>query len=450
VTRPEAATPYSGHSFGIPADDELAGRLFPPLPGQVHWGLGRTRRILRALGEPHRAYPVLHVGGTNGKGSVARIWAGILEAAGYRSGLYTSPHLVSFRERILVDGSPLSDELLESWAGELRPHLANEQPSFFEAATALALLGFQRSGVDVAVVEVGLGGRLDATNVVLPVLTAITNVGLDHLELLGGDLKAVAREKAGILKPGVPAFTAADIPEVLDVLEATADSVGTTLYRVHPSPRETGIDGTRLKVRTRTWGEIEVDSPLIGVHQADNLALAVESLDALPSSLEVSVHEVQEGVRRSRVPGRFQIESRDQVTWIFDVAHNLPGVEALASTLEMLDVCSPVIGVVGILADKGWAPMLERLATSLDVLILTVPDGAPESRRWDVDRAAEQLAEGKVEVIPDMGEALDLAKRRSHGSGTVVVTGSVHTVGEGLKRLGWIPNEALPPTFETG
>jgi len=449
VTR-AAATSYSGHNFGVPADDELAGRLFPPLPGQVRWGLGRTRRILRALGEPHRAYPVLHVGGTNGKGSVARIWAGILEAAGYRTGLYTSPHLVSFRERILVDGAPLSDELLESWAGELRPHLANEQPSFFEAATALALLGFQRSGVDVAVVEVGLGGRLDATNVVLPVLTAITNVGLDHLELLGGDLTAVTMEKAGILKRGVPAFTSADVPEVLDLLEAKANAVGTTLRRVHPSNWETGIGGTRLTVCTRSWGEIEVDSPLIGVHQAGNLALAVGSLDGLPSSLEVSVDAVQDGVRRSRVPGRFQVEVRDQVTWIFDVAHNLPGMQALATTLEALDVSRPLIGVVGILADKEWARMLERLASTLDHLILTVPDGVPESRRWDVDRAAGQLAAGKVEVVPDFGEALEVARRRSRASGTVVVTGSVHTVGEGLKRLGWIPNEALPPTFETG
>ncbi|MEX0856431.1 MAG: folylpolyglutamate synthase/dihydrofolate synthase family protein [Gemmatimonadota bacterium] len=428
----------------------MSSRLFPPLPGVVQWGLERTERILSAMGDPHRSYPVLHVGGTNGKGSVARLWAGILRAAGYRTGLYTSPHLVSFRERILVDGRPLPDAWMEECSRDLRPLFLRESPSFFEAATCLAFLAFQRARVEVAVVEVGLGGRLDATNVVTPVVTAITNVARDHMNLLGEEIRQIAREKAGILKPGIPTFTASDDAEVLGVLSEEAAAGGGILRRVPAPDGQTTLDGSRLRVVTRRWGEIDLVSPLVGRHQLRNIALAVRALEGLPPRLPVSEAALREGVLRTRIPGRFQVERRDAQSWIFDAAHNPAGVSALVQTLDEVEVPRPRIALVGVLADKEWGAMLSQLALGVDALVLTVPESAPSPRLWDPALAAQGLPSGVASVVPDFGAAMEVVRRRAGSTGSVVVTGSAHTVGDALARLDWIPAEALPTPSESG
>lgn len=404
-------------------------------------------RMLSALGNPHRSFPVLHVGGTNGKGSVARIWAGILRAAGFRTGLYTSPHLVSFRERILVDGLPIPDPLLEEWSRDIRPLLHREAPSYFEAATLLAFHAFAREQVEVAVVEVGLGGRLDATNVVSPVVTAITNVAWDHADLLGGTLERIAREKAGILKPGVPAFTTCDDPALLAVLVEEAAERGAPLRRVPLPTTRVGLDGSRLRIESARWGGLELVSPLCGEHQGRNIALAVRSLEALPPRLPVSAAAVREGVLRTRVPGRFQLEMEGERHWIFDVAHNSHGVRALVNTLGWGRPPFPRVGIVGVLADKNWEDMLPPLLEILDLLILVTPDSAPSDRRWDPNSALGHLPEGKGVVASSMEEGFEIARQRSGPAGTVVVTGSTYTVGDGLRLLGRIPLEALegPP-----
>ena len=436
--------------FGLPDGDPFPARLFPRLPGSVKWGLDRTERMLAALGDPHRSYPILHVGGTNGKGSVARIWAGVLSAAGFRTGLYTSPHLVSFRERILVEGLPFPDEVLEEWAGVLRPFLVREAPSFFEAATVLAFLAFERAGVDVAVVEVGLGGRLDATNVVSPVLTAVTNVALDHERMLGRDIGTIAREKAGILKPGIPAFTSSDDPVVLEVLAEEAATRGSILRAVPVPQGRTTIDGSRVVVPDTAWGTLDLATPLVGRHQFLNIALAVRALGALPPRLPVSRSAVLEGVLRTRIPGRFQLEEHEGRSWILDVAHNPAAARALASTLLEVSEPRPRVALVGILDDKAWARVLMELAPAVDTFILTVPDSAPAGRRWDPARAAEVLPDHHVIVIPEFQTAFREAEREAQGAASVLVTGSSHTVGDALKCLGRLPSEALPPSFETG
>jgi dihydrofolate synthase/folylpolyglutamate synthase len=444
-TRPDSAT-----QFGVPSDDPLAARLFPALAGEVKWGLDRTGRMLASLGDPHRAYPVLHVAGTNGKGSVARIWASILRAAGLRTGLYTSPHLISFRERILVNGTPIPDEQLEEWSWDLRPLLFRERPSFFEAATTLAFLAFAREEVEVAVVEVGMGGRLDATNVVEPVVAAITNVGLDHVPILGGTLEDIAKEKAGILKPGVPVFTADDKPEVLAVLAREAANSEALLHRVRPPEGETTLDGSSFLLRTKRWGDLDLTSPLVGAHQICNLALAVRSLEALPPRLPVSAQAVREGVAKARVPGRFQVEREGDLTWILDVAHNPDGVRALVNALHATNPPRPWIGVVGILSDKPADEMLGSLAAALDSVVLTTPTSAPKGRRWDPAAAAGRLASGRAELRPNVPAAVELARGAAGPSGTVVVTGSSYTVGEAMVALGRIPPEALPAPFRAG
>jgi dihydrofolate synthase / folylpolyglutamate synthase len=439
---------------GPPADDPLAARLFPSLPGEVRWGLERTRRLLAALGDPLRNTPVLHVGGTNGKGSVAHVWAAILQAAGFRCGLYTSPELVSFRERILVDGRPLREAVLEDLAAELRPLLLRERPSAFEAHTALAFLAIERAGAEVAVVEVGLGGRLDATNVLTPVLTAITNVSVEHREILGESLVAIAREKAGILKPGVPAFTAAADPVVRETLVKEAAVSGTPLVRVGVPRGEISLDGVRFELPTRRWGRLELHSPLVGAHQVANVALAVRSLEALPPRIPVSAGAIREGVARARPPGRFQVEREGGRLWVLDTAHNPAAAEALAATVRQVGLPRPLIGVVGLLADKDHGGVLSPLAPVLDALVLTIPPRVHPSRRWSPEAARDGLGPGAglppVEVEPRAERAYERAGELAGESGSTLVAGSSLLVGDALRSLGRTPFQTLPPSSDFG
>lgn len=439
-----------GASYGPPGDDPLAARLFPPLPGVVRWGLERTEHLLSAVGSPHRAYPVLHVGGTNGKGSVAALWDSILRAAGFRTGLYTSPHVMAFRERFQVDGRPLPDAMLEGVAGELRGAVIDTGPSYFEASTALAFLAFERAEVEVAVVEVGLGGRLDATNVVLPLLTAITQVSLDHREYLGDVIEGVAREKAGILKAGVPAFTSARDPAVIRVLLDEAAARGVPLTRVRPPRGEVSVEGIRCNLPTRRWGALELRCPLVGLHQLENLALAVRALEALPPRLLPGARAVIEGVEAVRIRGRFQVENDPPRTWVLDAAHNPAAAAALAATLGVVELPRPRVALVGILADKDRNGMIREIVPAVDRTILTAPPSAPPSRRWE-PVAGEVCHLGReIRIEPDFERALDLARDATAGGGTVVVTGSFHTVGDTLRTLGRVPGEGLPPPVRSG
>ncbi len=416
------------------------------------------QRIMAAVGSPHRAYPSLVVGGTNGKGSVAAVWARVMEAAGFRVGLYTSPHLVRFRERIQIDGEPAPEFLLEEVAEELRSPIVKRQPSFFEATTALALTAFARSGIDVAVLEVGLGGRLDAVNVVDPIVTAITNVGLEHQELLGADHAAIAREKAGIFRPGVPAFTSAVHPDALRVLAEAAAELGIPLRRVLPAPGASTLEGaapgTRLALRTRTWGELALHTPLLGAHQRGNVALAVRSLEALPPRLIPSRRAVLDGVAAARVPGRLQLEPEGPRRVLLDVAHNVDAMQTLVAALEELRPPRPRVAVVGILSDKPVGAMLDTLAPAVDRMILAVPPSAPPARRWDpvaeavrmvterADPQGEPLGErfgAPPEAVPDFGRALERARTLTPEGGTVLVTGSFYTVGAALAAMGRAP-----------
>lgn len=394
------------------------------------------------MDDPHRAYPVLHVGGTNGKGSVAAVLASVLREAGHRVGLYTSPHLVSFAERIQVDGCPVSLERLEHGAGLLRPALERHGCSFFEAATVLAFTVFREEGVDIAIVEVGLGGRLDSTNVVVPEVTGITNVAMDHREYLGDDLGSIAAEKAGILKAGVPAVTAELDPRVLDVFRGKAREVGGSLWEIpteEPLDVEVRPDGTAFRLPDSLWGPLALEVPLPGPHQARNATLAVRMLERLPPELRPGVEAVVDGLARAQWPGRVQVIQVRGVTFVFDVAHNFAGVGALTDTLASLDLPRPVVLLVGILGDKDWRSMLPPLFAIADGVVLTQPRSAPPDRRWDPSIAAEASgSRTPLEILPDFSAALSRASAWA-GSGMVVVTGSVHTVGDALGELGVDP-----------
>lgn len=425
-----------------PFSDPLVERLFPPLASGVHWGLDRTYRALEALGDPHLAYPTVHVGGTNGKGSVTSTVGSILTASGRRTACYTSPHLCSFRERMLVDGAPLTEDAILAYAGDVLEPVQRFGLTFFEAITVLAMHAFAREGVDFGVMEVGLGGRLDATNVVRPEVSAVTNVAMDHADYLGDTIPAIAREKAGIMKPGVPFVTAERKPEIVELFRGLAREVGCPVHVVRgDSIRDIRIasDETRLTVRTDRWGDVELRTPLVGLHQAANAALAVNLVAQLEDRHRPALGHVTDGVASVAYHGRDEIQRVDGTTFLFDVAHNTAGIRSLVDTIDRLELPRPLVALVGVQGDKDWQTMLPALLSRVDGAILTQPPSVPEERRWDPVAAAD-VVEGLtvIRVVDDFVAALERARTKV-ARGTVVVTGSVHTVGSAMSLLGLDP-----------
>ena len=432
--------------------DQLVAELFPRLTGGIRWGLERTERILAAAGNPHLRYRTIHVGGTNGKGSVAAHIASVLSRAGHRVGLYSSPHLCSFRERVRIDGRAIDEAALLDAASRLWPGIQHESPSFFEATTAIAFTALADADIDAAVVEVGLGGRLDATNVITPDVVVLTNVSLDHVQLLGPTLHDVAREKAGIIKRGVPVVTAAT-GIGLHVFSETAAAVGAPLHVLQAgdiAAVSVSASGTSFTTNTARWGTLRLHTPLLGAHQAINAALAARAVAAFPGA-SASNEDVIHGIRSTRWPGRLQREEIAGVTWLFDVAHNVAGVEALTRAVDQLRVHRPLIALIGVLGDKDWANMLAPLHVIADRTVLTVPPTAPPERRWDPAQALTAAPADTAEIIEDFTAALDRAYALARSGGTVLVTGSFHTVGDALAALDRCPDGAdfvvEPATF---
>lgn len=451
--RPVRSTQAGPDRLDPLGSDPLLWRLFPPLATGVEWGLERTERALAALGDPHRAFRSLHVGGTNGKGSVTATLASVFSRAGHKAGSYTSPHLRSFRERILVEGRPVAEGRLVEYADEVREHVTSCGLTFFEAATVLAFHAFAREGVELAAVEVGLGGRLDATNVLSPLVSGVTNIAMDHADYLGNTVADIAREKAGIVKPGVPFVIGETDPSLLEIFAEAARQVGAPLHVVGPE-HVLGVgvsaEGTSFRTRTDSWGELQISTPLVGAHQAANTAVAVAMLDRLPVDLRPGAPEVREGITHVRHHGRNELRRLDGRTWLFDVAHNPAGILALADTIDRLRLPRPLVVLVSILGDKDWRTMLPPLLDRADAAVLTVPHSAPADRRWDPWAVLEAMRAdapaADVSVVDEFAEAVSRAAARA-GRGSVVVTGSVHTVGGAMKALGIDPlDEPVRPT----
>jgi dihydrofolate synthase/folylpolyglutamate synthase len=386
------------------------------------------------LGHPEREFAALHVGGTNGKGSTATMLAEILRAAGHRVGLYTSPHLVSFRERVLVDGAPVSEAAVALWASRLEEPALERGASFFEIGTALAFADFAARGVEIAVVEVGLGGRLDATNVMAPLAAGVTRIAVEHTEYLGRDPGGIAREKAGIAKAGTPFVTTEPEQAIAAVLLGEAQGRGAVGEWLDPraclAAVEAGPGGVIFDAVTplRPYRALEVG--MGGSYQAANALLAVRLAELAAPAFPVDEAAVRRGLAVARVPGRFQRLGR----WIFDVAHNPDGARALAGALREAPVPRPLAAVVAILRDKAWREMLDVLAPAVDRLVLTCSPGAPPERAWDFDEVAAWARGRGLDATPE--PAFDAALRTaSRGAATVLVTGSFHTVGDAMARL---------------
>jgi dihydrofolate synthase/folylpolyglutamate synthase len=433
---------------------ELVRRLFPRLTGGIRWGLERTQELLASAGHPEQRFPTIHIGGTNGKGSVAATLASIFARAGLRTGLYSSPHLCSFRERVRIDGVPIDEGELVAAALPLWQAIEDSGASFFEATTVIAFNALASARVDVAVIEVGLGGRLDSTNVITPHLAVITNIAFDHADYLGNTLEAIANEKAGIIKSDVPLLTGEKTAGVVDIFRRRAAELGASVLLLDAvETLSVSVGGTRFRVATQHWGDLELGTPLVGPHQARNAALAVRAADLLADRFSIGVDDVRSGVAGVHWPGRAQIEQIRGRTWIFDVAHNEAGVAALVETLRSLDLPRPVSLLVGILGDKEWARMLPPLFAEVDSIVLTVPPTAPAARAWDPAEALQRVPDDRARIVLEFGAALQQAEKSAGQTGSVLVTGSFHTVGDALAMLGLCevsPDFPLPHNVFSG
>lgn len=417
--------------------DALATLLSRSPPTKIVWGLDRIHSILAAADTPQSAFDSILIGGTNGKGSVAAMAASLLRGHGFRTGLYTSPHLVEPSERIRIDGRPIDPELLQDCASAVLPLAEREGATFFESITAVALLAFARAGIEQAVIEVGLGGRLDATNVLTPEACAISNIALDHADYLGDTLEQIAREKAGIVKQSIP-IVVGSLPEPLHSIVAgrAADLAAPLVVLgqdVWVEGVVTDVGGTEFTYRSPTQLDLErFRVPLPGEHQATNAALALAVVEAAGHALDpISSRTALAGVRW---PGRFQVLELPDGTVVLDVAHNPAGARALAGTLRRIPLPEPIVGLIGILGDKPWHEILEPVLRHTTISVFTVPPSAPGSRRWNPEEASRVVSGHRIEVIADFDRAFRRARELA-GHGTVLVTGSSHTVGDALRVL---------------
>ena len=401
---------------------EALAFLFPRTT-TIKFGLDTTAALLQDLGDPHTIIPSIHIGGTNGKGSVAALVAEALGCAGWRVGLYTSPHLVSFRERIRVGGVPISEAAVAMWTARMAPRIQELGATFFEASTAMAFADFAARGAEIAVVEVGLGGRLDSTNIVTPLVSAVTKIAMDHMKYLGGNLTDIAREKAGIAKPAVPFVIGERNPELVEVLRREARRIAQDA-------------GARSDVRVLP-PDYEWPGPLglRGLHQRRNAGVAHGILMALPEQWRPSEAAITKGFTDARVPGRLDRRGK----WLFDVAHNPDGMESLVASLQADPPPGPVHALVSILGDKEWPTMLVWLDSVVDRGVLTVAPSAAE-RGWDLGWLQEWLARpdrppahAHWTLVPDFAAAL---REVQEGAETVLVTGSFHTVGDVMEAMG--------------
>jgi len=395
------------------------------------FGLDNTLKLAALAGNPHERLRFIHVAGTNGKGSTCAMLESIYRTAGLRVGLFTSPHLVSFRERIQANRQLIPESEVVRLVRELQPWLRefpdDHHPTFFEAVTVMALAWFAGQNCDLVIWETGLGGRLDATNIVMPLASVITNIALDHQQWLGDTTVKIAAEKAGIIKPGVPVITATDDPEALAVIERIA--------KANQAPL-TVVSGRDAALR-RPDSAARCCLPLAGEHQQTNAALARATVAGLRKQIPVSDESIRAGLESVQWPGRLQlIQSPDGRKFLLDGAHNIAGAKALRSALETHFGGMRHTLVLGVLQDKDWQSICQRLAP-LAEKIVTVPVASERTTGAPELAAACRTVNPAAEVSACAG--LDDALKKIAADPLVVITGSLYLVGEALEILGLSP-----------
>ncbi len=411
---------YSFVDYSLKHASELA---------KADFSLDRMFALMDALGNPQANYPVIHIAGTKGKGSVAALCASALTAAGYRTGLYTSPHLEDYVERIRVDGSPLTHQGLAALVDEVKPAVARvPKLTTFEITTAIGFLAFARQSVDAAVIEVGLGGRLDATNVVTPRVSVITSLSMDHTAVLGDTLAKIAGEKAGIIKEAVPVVSAPQKEEALEALLRVARerSAPVTLVGrdVTFEAQGASLDGQEFRIQ-----DMEFKIPLLGSYQVLNAAVAYAALKQ--SGLNVSDAALREGFSRVKWPARFEVARREPPV-VFDSAHNEDSFARLRETLERHFPSRQVYLILGASEDKNLAGMLRVMKPLIRELIVTRAD---HPRALDVEKiqSAADALEVPNEAVTPVAAALTRALELSAKDGSIVLSaGSMFVTAEAM------------------
>ena len=430
------------------AHAEIVARLTSRWPEhRVAPSLGRIRALTELLGDPQRSYSVIHLTGTNGKGSTAAMIESLLRADGLRTGRFTSPHLMSVTERITIDGEPISDERFDDVWREIEPYVAlvdqreidGVQMTFFEIITAMAYAAFADAPVDVAVVEVGLGGAWDATNVADAGVAVVTPIDLDHTHLLGRTITEITREKAGIIKPGAHAILAGQSPEAAEVLLARCVEVGAL-------PQREGVDFGVIDRKLAVAGQVvrlssadgpidEIFLPLYGAHQAANAAQALAAAEAFLGLKALQPDVVREGFAQVHFPGRLEVVRRSPPV-VLDAAHNPHGAGATAAGITEAFAFAPLIGVIAVMADKDARGILQVFEEIMNNVVITqvasTSRGMPAEALGEV--AEEIFGASRVTVVPRLDDAIDraveLAEADGVGSPGVLITGSVVAVGE--------------------
>ncbi|MBK5306634.1 MAG: bifunctional folylpolyglutamate synthase/dihydrofolate synthase [Frankiaceae bacterium] len=426
--------------------EALAGRW--PSEDKMQPDLERIVLLMDMLGSPQKAYPVIHISGTNGKTSTARIVDSLLRSFGLRVGRYTSPHLESVTERITIDGVPLTEEQFGAAYDDIAPYVElvdsrmPVQMTFFEVLTAMAYAAFADAPVDVAVVEVGLGGLWDATNVVEAATCIVTPIGLDHVPMLGTTVGEVAVEKAGIIHPAATVVLAAQQPEAADVLLRRCVEVGATVAREGLEfgvvERRTAVGGQLVTLQGLAGTYDEMFLPLFGEHQAANAACALAAVEAFlggGETRQIDPEAVREGLADARSPGRLEVV-RTSPTVVLDAGHNPHGMAATVRALADAFTFTKLVGVVACLADKDVRGMLEVLEPALSSIVVTT-NSSPRALPVDdlFALAVEVFGEDRVAAEDRLDDALDTAVQLAedeveYGGAGVLVTGSVVTVGE--------------------
>jgi dihydrofolate synthase/folylpolyglutamate synthase len=404
----------------------------------MKFGLDKMSRLCAALGHPERRFTSVIVAGTNGKGSVTAMVDTALRAAGHRSARYTSPHLERLEERFVVDGREVARTALTHAVARVQDAVermlgadeAEAPPTFFECTTAAAFELFAASGVEIAVLEVGLGGRLDATNVVSPVAAAITSIDFDHQALLGSTIEDIAREKAGVIKPGIPVICGRMPDSARRAIEERCDAAGARLIR---ADRDVAIDWRtvgeqpRADFRSAAHALADVALALRGRHQADNAAVAIRLLEELDAiGIKVDGDAIRAGLERTNWPGRLERVEYRGTEILLDAAHNPAGANALAAFLDEAGWTGVAL-VFGALRDKDVAGMVTPLAAACDRIVCTTPASPRALAASELGAIAAACAPGRaVEVVPDPADALERARAVSR---RVVVAGSIFLIG---------------------
>jgi len=398
----------------------------------IKFGLSKTENLLKKLDTPQKHLKFIHIAGTNGKGSVATYLSSILKNAGYRVGVYTSPHLVSFTERMRINGENISKRDVVHYTKLIRNVMdKREPPTFFEAVTAMAIKYFADEKVDIVILETGMGGRLDATNIVHPILTIITNVSLEHQVFLGDTIESITKEKAGIIKDKIPLVTGINQEEAIQIIEDICKKKDVYIYRIEKDfscIQENGV--YHYNGINHHYNGLK--SGLNGIYQKNNLALALASIEILNNiGLCIKDEHVINGVKQAFWPGRMHIVSKSPII-LLDGAHNIAAMHGLKESIKEMEY-NKLILVIGIMEDKDTKEILDIIVPMTDFTIYTRPK---YYRAMDPFKLKEQYKKvHKYEIINNLERAIARAKQRASENDMILITGSLFTVGEALSIL---------------